>query len=124
MYVNEYKNKSNKKRKSPDDVILVHVIVTDYPVKIEQEIKDQCKLKGWRRMDISINGHLQNEIIDLNKTSIQSVIDLMNTVEQRYNESIKRKENRIVSKSIELKRELHKQVEFEALIAESEAKRE
>ena len=108
--------------KNPGDVILVHVIVTDYAMKIEQEIKDQCKSKGWRRLDISINGRLQKEIIDLNKTTIQSVIDLMNTVAQKYNESIKKKENSIVSKSIEFKREVTKQVEAKTRIAESESK--
>ena len=73
-------------------------------------------------MDISINGRLQKEIIDLNKTTIQSVIDLMNTVAQKYNESIKKKENSIVSKSIEFKREVTKQVEAKTRIAESESK--
>ena len=106
----------------PGDVVLVHVIVTDYPAKVEQEIKDQCKTKGWRRMDISINGRLQKEIIDLNKTTIQCVIDLMNTVAQRYKESIKKKETSLVSKSIEYKHEVTKQVEAKARIAESEAK--
>ena len=73
-------------------------------------------------MDISINGRLQKEIIDLNKTSIQCVIDLMNTVAQRYNESIKKKESSLVSKSIEYKHEVTNQVEAKARIAESEAK--
>ena len=104
------------------DVVLVHVIVTEYAVKIEQEIKDQCKLKGWRRMDICINGHLQQEIIDLNKTNIQSVIDLMNTISQRYTELVKQKVNGIVIKSIEYEKELTKQLEVKARMAENEAK--
>ena len=95
------------------DVTLLHVIVTDHAVKIEQEIKDHCKLKGWQRKDISINGHLQHEIIDLNKTSIQSVIDLMNTVAQKFTEIMEEKEN---------ENEKTVQLEAQARIAESEAK--
>ena len=40
----------------------------------------------------------QNELIDLKKTSVECIIDLMNIFTQQHNDLIKIKENSIVSK--------------------------
>ena len=91
----------NSYSKHPGDVIAVHVIITEYPCKIEQEIKDQCKARGWRLNDLYVNGRLQTEIIDLTKTTIDNVVKLMNEVSQQYTESIKKRKAGIVEQSIE-----------------------
>ena len=112
----------NSFSKTPGDVIAVHVIKTEYPCKVEQEIKDQCKARGWRLGDLYVNGHLQKEIIDLNKTTIDDVIGLMNVVSQQYNESIKQRQADIIEKSVEYQKEITKQLEAKAQVAEADAK--
>ena len=114
----------NSYSKTPGDVIAVHVIKTEYPCKVEQEIKDQCKARGWRLSDLYVNGHLQKEIIDLNKTTIDDVIGLMNVVSQQYNESIKQRQADIIEKSVEYQKEITKQLEAKARIAEAETQKE
>ena len=112
----------NSFSKTPGDVIAVHVIKTEYPCKVEQEIKDQCKARGWRLSNLYVNGHLQKEIIDLNKTTIDDVIDLMNVVSQQYIESIKQRQAEIIEKSVEYQKEITQQLEAKAKVAEADAK--
>ena len=114
----------NSYSKHPGDVIAVHVIITEYPCKIEQEIKDQCKARGWRLNDLYVNGRLQTEIIDLTKTTIDNVVKLMNEVSQQYTESIKKRKADIVEQSIEHQKEITRQLEARARIAKVEAEAE
>ena len=68
----------------PGDVRLVYVLETEHASSIEHSTKHACIQNGWKRHDIIINGSVQTEIIDLNKTSIDAVIRLMNSLLQQH----------------------------------------
>ena len=83
---------------------LIHVIKTEHASSIENSIKHACIQNDWKRDDIIINGSVQTEIIDLKKTSIDAVIQLMNSFLQQHlclkrkheDEIIERNERHIV----------------------------
>ena len=68
----------------PGEVRLIHVIKTEHASSIENSIKHACIQNDWKRDDIIINGSVQTEIIDLKKTSIDAVIQLMNSFLQQH----------------------------------------
>ena len=88
----------------PGEVRLIHVIKTEHASSIENSIKHACIQNDWKRDDIIINGSVQTEIIDLKKTSIDAVIQLMNSFLQQHlclkrkheDEIIERNERHIV----------------------------
>ena len=90
----------------PGEVRLIHVIKTEHASSIENSIKHACIQNDWKRDDIIINGSVQTEIIDLKKTSIDAVIQLMNSFLQQHlclkrkheDEIIERNERHIVIK--------------------------
>ena len=116
----------------PGDVRLVYVLETEHASSIEHSTKHACIQNGWKRHDIIINGSVQTEIIDLNKTSIDAVIQLMNSLLQQHL-SLKRKhENEIIERNeqyIELEKERLRveskkiDLEMKKMEAELESKR-
>ena len=64
-------------QRSFGQVVLVHVIETYFAAEIESSLKIAFTERQWKRNDIIVNRHKQTEILDLNKTSIEEVIDLM-----------------------------------------------
>ena len=63
----------------PGEVRLVHVIETEHASSIENSIKRACIQNDWRRTDNVIDNSAQTEIIDLNKPSIDAVVQLMDS---------------------------------------------
>ena len=82
------------------DVLLVHVIKTEHASSIENSIKHACTQKDWKRDDIIINGSVQTEIIDLNKTSIHAVIQLMDSLLQKHLTLKRKHEDEIMEKNV------------------------
>ena len=56
-------------------------------------------MNGWKKDDIFINGALQSEIIDLNKTTIEKVRDLILQFNEQHEQLIIEKEEEILKKS-------------------------
>ena len=92
----------------PGEVRLVHVIETEHASSIENSIKHACIQNDWRRTDIVIDNSAQTEIIDLNKTSIDAVVQLMDSF-LKHHVCLKRKrEDEIIEQSgrhFEIKKE-------------------
>jgi hypothetical protein len=83
----------------PGEVRLVHVIETEHASSIENSIKHACIQNDWRRTDIVIDNSAQTEIIDLNKTSIDAVVQLMDSF-LKHHVCLKRKrEDEIIERS-------------------------
>ena len=61
-------------------------------------------MNGWKRDDIVVNGSLQNEIIDLQKTTIQNIINLIKQFVSEHSTQIKIKEQKIMQKSLEIEK--------------------
>ena len=108
----ELHNRANRHYKTfgerAGDVLLVHVIKTEHASSIENSIKHACTQKDWKRDDIIINGSVQTEIIDLNKTSIHAVIQLMDSLLQKHLTLKRKHEDEIMEKNvryIELKKQ-------------------
>ena len=83
----------------PGEVRLVHVIETEHASSIENSIKHACIQNDWRRTDNVIDNSAQTEIIDLNKPSIDAVVQLMDSF-LKHHVCLKRKrEDEIIEQS-------------------------
>ena len=107
-------------QRSFGQVVLVHVIETYFAAEIESSLKIAFTERQWKRNDIIVNRHKQTEILDLNKTSIEEVIDLMEVFTAQH----KKKHAQDSCESLEYEKEKTKQLEAKARIAEAEARTE
>jgi prophage antirepressor-like protein/predicted GIY-YIG superfamily endonuclease len=86
------------------DVKLVYIEATKHNAIIETTLKQCVIMNGWKRDDIVVNGSLQNEIIDLQKTTIQNIINLIKQFVSEHSTQIKNKEQKIMQKSLEIEK--------------------
>ena len=86
------------------DVKLVYIEATKHNAIIETTLKQCVIMNGWKRDDIVVNGSLQNEIIDLQKTTIQNIINLIKQFVSEHSTQIKIKEQKIMQKSLEIEK--------------------
>ena len=82
----------------PGEVRLVHVIATEHARTLENSLKHACFQNGWKCDNIVINGRTQTEIIDLNKTTIKAVVDLINSFYEQHLQIVKQREEAILLK--------------------------
>ena len=80
------------------DVILIYVVATDHDIAVENSLRTCVLEKGWKLQNTVIEKKTQTELIDLNRTSIRGIIDLIDIFVKQHLELIKEKENSIVSK--------------------------
>ena len=81
------------------DVKLVYILRSSNLSSIESSLKHYAILNGWKKDDIFLNGALQSEIIVLNKTTIQTVIDVI----VQFNEQHEKEED-FLKKSNEMEK--------------------
>ena len=86
------------------DVKLVYILNTTNSSIIESSLKQCAIMNGWKKDDIFINGALQAEIIDLNKTTIQTVIDVIVQLNEQHEALIIKQEEEILKKSNDMEK--------------------
>lgn len=86
------------------DVKLVYILSSTNSSIIESSLKHCAIMNGWKKDDIVINGAVQSEIIDLNKTTIQTVIDIIEQFNTQHNQLMREKEEEIVKRSNDLEK--------------------
>ena len=86
------------------DVKLVYILNSNYANIIESSFKQCAIMNGWKKDDIFINGCLQSEIIDLNKTTIQNVINVIVQLSEQHDKLMKEREETILKKSNEMEK--------------------
>ena len=86
------------------DVKIVYILSSVNSSIIESSLKHCVLMNGWKKDDLSINGSLQSEIIDLNKTTIQNVIDIIVQFNDKHDRLMKEREEEILSKSNDMEK--------------------
>jgi hypothetical protein len=86
------------------DVKLVYILHSINSSIIESSLKQCAIMNGWKKDDIFINGALQSEIIDLNKTTIQTVIDIVVQFNEQHKTLMIEKEEDILKKSNDMEK--------------------
>ena len=111
------------------DVKLVKLFRTDHASVIESSLKQCSMMNGWKKEDMYVNGTLQTEVIDMNKTTIQSVINVVERFGKEHDKLTKEREDSIVNGSSDMEKfriekELEsKRLDIERCRIESELKR-
>ena len=85
-------------------VKIVYILSSVNSSIIESSLKHCVLMNGWKKDDLSINGSLQSEIIDLNKTTIQNVIDIIVQFNDKHDRLMKEREEEILSKSNDMEK--------------------
>ena len=88
-------------------VVLVHVVATEHASDIENSLRTCVLEKGWKLENVVIEKKMQTELIDLTKTTVPAIIDLMDSFMKQHVEMLKSKEDAVLSKynyNIELER--------------------
>jgi len=80
------------------DVILIHVIATEHATHVNNSLKTCVLEKGWKLENVVIHKKVQTELIDLTKTTIPCIIDLINSFIKQHIVMLKSKEDAVVSK--------------------------
>lgn len=86
------------------DVKLVYLLNSTNSSIIESSLKQCAIMNGWKKDGIFINGALQAEIIDLNKTTIQTVIDIIVQLNEQHEALIIKQEEEILKKSNDMEK--------------------
>ena len=86
------------------DVKLVYILNTTNSSIIESSLKQCAIMNGWKKDDIFINGALQAEIIDLNKTTIKTVIDVIVQLNEQHEALMIKQEEEILKKSNDMEK--------------------
>ena len=79
-------------------------------------------MNGWKRDDIICNGSVQTEIIDLKKTTIQQVIDVIKLFVMENVEKITKRKQKALIESVEMEQK-RLDIELESKRIELESKR-
>ena len=80
------------------DVMLIHVTATEHATDVENSLRTCVLEKGWKLENVVIHKKLQTELIDLTKTTIPCIIDLINSFIKQHIVMLKSKEDAVVSK--------------------------
>ena len=80
------------------DVMLIHVIATEHATDVENSLRTCVLEKGWKLENVVIHKKVQTELIDLTKTTIPCIIDLINSFIKQHIVMLKSKEDAVVSK--------------------------
>ena len=86
------------------DVKLVYILNSINSSIIESSLKQCAIMNGWKKDDIFINGALQAEIIDLNKTTIKTVIDVIVQLNEQHEALMIKQEEEILKKSNDMEK--------------------
>ena len=106
------------------DVKLIRVFETVHKATIESSLKQCVLMNGWRRDDVKIDGSIQTEMIDLRKTTIENIIQIIEQFIQEHEKLLKEKEDAILGKSLEIEKfRLEKERETKHIEKEIEIKR-
>jgi hypothetical protein len=106
------------------DVKLVYILNTEFASVIESSLKQCTFMNGWKKDNLIINGSLQSEIIDLTKTTIQNVINLVQLFATEHDKLTKTREDAIVNKSNEMeKMRIQSELESKRLDFELQSKK-
>ena len=110
--------------KNDGDVKRVYVEETEHAASIETSLKQCVVMNGWKRDDIICNGSVQTEIIDLKKTTIQQVIDVIKLFVMENVEKITKRKQKALIESVEMEQKrLDIELESKRIDAELESKR-
>ena len=104
------------------DVKLVYVEETEHAASIETSLKQCVVMNGWKRDAIIFNGSVQTEIIDLKKTTIQQVIDVIKLFVMENVEKITKRKQKALIESVEMEQK-RLDIELESKRIELESKR-
>ena len=86
------------------DVKLVYLVRTEHGCVIESSLKQCVIMNGWKKDDVVVNGSLQLEIIDLNKTTIQNIIRIVTLFIDDHDKLTKEREDVIINRSIDMEK--------------------
>ena len=86
------------------DVKLVYILNTEFASVVESSLKQCVFMNGWKKENLVINNSLQSELVDLTKTTIQNVINLIELFVTEHTNVTKMREDAIINKSNEMEK--------------------